>query len=87
MTIEVKHTTQATGTDAGNGEIAKAQWNEAHTLNMATDRLLGRTTASAGPVEEISVGTGLSLSSGVLSATGGGGGASGFEQTFLLMGA
>lgn len=72
MTIEVKHTTQATGTDAGNGEIAKAQWNEAHTLNMATNRLLGRTTASAGPVEEISVGTGLSLSGGVLAAAGGG---------------
>ncbi|MFN3553446.1 MAG: hypothetical protein ACK4UL_10085, partial [Novosphingobium meiothermophilum] len=42
-------------------------------LTMATARLLGRSTASTGAIEEISVGTGLSLSSGVLSANGGGG--------------
>lgn len=66
MAIEVKHATQAVGTDAGNGEIAKAQWNEGHDINMATNRLLGRTTADAGPVEEIEVGSGLSLSGGGL---------------------
>jgi len=43
--------------------------------NIATARLLGRSTASSGDVEEISIGSGLSLSDGVLSATGGGGGA------------
>lgn len=48
-------------------------------LTMATARLLGRTTASTGAIEEISVGSGLSLSAGVLSATGGGGGLSEFE--------
>lgn len=41
----------------------------ATSLNMATARLLGRTTASAGAVEQISVGAGLLLSGGVLSAT------------------
>lgn len=41
---------------------------------MSTARLLGRTTAATGAVEEISVGTGLSLSGGSLTATGGGGG-------------
>ena len=35
-------------------------------LTMATDRLLGRTTASAGAVEQITVGTGLLLSGGSL---------------------
>lgn len=30
MAVTVVHTTQATGTDAGNGEIGKTQWNEAH---------------------------------------------------------
>jgi hypothetical protein len=44
---------------------------------MATSRLLGRTTASTGAIEEISVGSGLSLSSGTLTATGVGGGATG----------
>jgi hypothetical protein len=36
-------------------------------LAMSTDRLLGRTTAGSGIVEQISIGTGLNLSSGVLS--------------------
>lgn len=40
-----------------------------------TARLLGRTTASSGAVEEITVGTGLSLSAGSLTATGGAAGA------------
>jgi hypothetical protein len=35
-------------------------------LTMATGRLLGRTTASTGAVEEITVGSGLSLSAGTL---------------------
>jgi hypothetical protein len=76
MTIQVTHATQATGTDAGNGEIRKAQWNEAHAINMATGNLLGRSTAGTGAAEEIAVGSGLLLSAGTLSATGGGGTAS-----------
>lgn len=43
-------------------------------FTMSTARLLGRTTASTGAVEQISVGSGLSLSGGTLSATGGGSG-------------
>jgi hypothetical protein len=43
-------------------------------LTMASARLLGRTTASTGAPEEITVGSGLSLSAGTLTATGGGGG-------------
>jgi len=38
-------------------------------LTMATARLLGRTTASTGSLEEISIGSGLSLSAGSLSST------------------
>jgi hypothetical protein len=37
--------------------------------NINTARILGRTTASAGDVEEVSVGTGLTLSAGILSRT------------------
>lgn len=37
---------------------------------MATAKILGRSTASTGAVEEISVGSGLSLSGGTLSASG-----------------
>jgi hypothetical protein len=38
-------------------------------LTMSTARLLGRTTGSTGVVEEISVGSGLSLAAGTLTAT------------------
>ena len=40
-------------------------------LTVATGRLLGRTTAGTGAIEEISVGSGLTLSGGQLSASGG----------------
>ena len=66
MTVSLKHTTQAAGTDAGNGEIRKAQWNEEHTLSLATGKLLGRSTAGTGTVEEITPGTGLTISAGNL---------------------
>lgn len=42
-------------------------------LTMGTGKLLGRSTASTGAIEEITVGSGLSLSGGTLSASGGGG--------------
>lgn len=50
--------------------------------SMSTNKLIGRSTAGTGVMEEITVGTGLSLSGGTLSAT-----AVGFEMNFLLMGA
>lgn len=51
MAVSLKHTTQAVGTDAGNGEIRKAQWNEEHTLTAAANTMLG--AVSAGAVGEI----------------------------------
>lgn len=41
MTVSLKHTTQATGSDAGNGEIRKSQWNEEHNLTGSANTLLG----------------------------------------------
>lgn len=41
------------------------------TTAMATNKLIGRSTAGTGTMEEITVGTGLSLSGGTLSSTGG----------------
>lgn len=43
-------------------------------LTMETGRILGRTTAETGAIEQIVIGSGLSLSGGVLSAVGGGSG-------------
>jgi phage gp37-like protein len=42
-------------------------------LTQATARILGRTSSSAGSIEEIQIGAGLSLSAGELSATSSGG--------------
>ncbi|MFZ2972231.1 MAG: hypothetical protein WA049_06295 [Ferribacterium limneticum] len=42
-------------------------------ITMATSKVLGRTTASAGAIEEIAIGTGLSLSAGTLACTVAGG--------------
>jgi hypothetical protein len=52
--------------------------------SMATNKLIGRSTAGVGVMEEITVGTGLTLSGGTLNATAQ---SVGFEQNFLLMGA
>lgn len=57
-----------------DGTIATADVaNDAITFakiqNINTSKILGRSTAGTGDVEEISIGTGLSLSSGVLSTT------------------
>lgn len=56
-----------------NKSIAGSQVTGALTsagVTMTTARLLGRTTASTGAVEEITVGSGLSLSAGALTNTG-----------------
>ena len=58
-----------------NKSIAVSQLTGALTSSgatMATSRILGRTTASTGPPEEITIGSGLTLSAGQLSAVGGG---------------
>ena len=41
-------------------------------ITMSTARILGRTTAGTGTIEEITIGSGLTLSSGTLTASGGG---------------
>lgn len=87
MAVSLKHSFQSSVPDDGNTTLVQpSNWNAEHDLTMATSRLLGRTTAGTGAAEEISVGSGLSLSAGTLSATGGSS-TVGFEQTFMLMGA
>jgi len=44
--------------------------------SISTSRLLGRSTSGSGAIEQLQIGSGLSLVSGTLSATGGGGGSS-----------
>ena len=67
MTVSLKHTFQSTKDDSGDTTIVQpSNWNEEHVLTCSTARILGRTTAGTGAVEELSVGEGLSLSAGSL---------------------
>jgi hypothetical protein len=54
---------------AATDYVAPSAYASANGLTMATAKLLGRTTASTGAAEEITVGTGLSLATGTLSST------------------
>ena len=75
-TPEITISTTVTGVLKGNGTaISAASAGSDYVapgavtssgLTMATNRLLGRTSASTGVIEEITVGTGLSLSGGSL---------------------
>ena len=60
-----------TGTQAGSTVTGAYT---AAGMTMATARILGRSTAATGSVEEITIGSGLSLSANTLTATGSGGG-------------
>lgn len=67
------------GTAIGFGTVATAGIADdavtfAKFQNITDNRLLGRSAGSSGDMQEITVGSGLSLSGGTLSATGGGGG-------------
>jgi hypothetical protein len=56
---------------AFNGKIGAGLYTATTGLTMNTARLLGRTTAGVGAAEEITVGVGLSLTGGTLTATAG----------------
>lgn len=62
------------GVVAATAPISYNSGTQTVSTSMATNRLLGRSSAGTGVAEEISVGSGLSLSGGTLSATGGGSG-------------
>lgn len=55
MAVSLTHATVATGTDAENGEIRKAQWNEGHTLTAGANTVLARAAATGGAVSEVAL--------------------------------
>lgn len=54
MTISLKHNKVATTPDDGTSEVGTDEWNHEHDLTCASGVVLGRKTASTGPVEELS---------------------------------
>lgn len=70
MSISLKHTFVSTLPDGPNPDhIQASHWNAEHTLTLSAGTILGNSAASTGSAEEISIGSGLSLSGGTLSAT------------------
>jgi hypothetical protein len=70
MPVSLKHTFQSAKIDSADATIVQpSNWNAEHQLTLATNRLLGRTTAGTGAAEEISAGTALALSGGTLAVT------------------
>lgn len=67
MAVSLTHSYTAVGTEAGDGEVGKAEWNAEHALTGTADRLLGfdGTGASA----EYTVSGGLSISGSDLAIT------------------
>ena len=67
MTISLTHPfVSAKSDDTDTTLVRPSNWNAEHTITMATARLLGRTTGGSGAVEEISAGSSLTLTGGVL---------------------
>ena len=72
MSVSPKHTFQSAKSDGADSSLVQpSNWNAEHTLTMATNKLLGRSTAGVGAAEEITIGTGLTLSGGTLTSSGG----------------
>jgi hypothetical protein len=70
MTVSLKHKfTSSVPDDADTSIVRPSNWNDEHDLLLATNRLLGRTTAGTGSAEEISVSGELTLSAGALSTS------------------
>lgn len=64
----------ATLATVGTTQVDNDSVTYAKIQNVTDARLLGRSAGSSGDVQEITVGSGLSLNAGALTATGGGGG-------------
>lgn len=82
--IGIDYTNGQAANGSTKGFLTAADWNTFNSkigagsvigngLTMNTDRILGRTTAGSGAIEEITIGSGLQLSGGALIATGSGG--------------
>ena len=69
--VAVTHTFQSSVSDGVDPTVLRpSDWNAVHTLSMATNRILGRTTAGSGTVEDLAVAGSLTLAAGTLTGTG-----------------
>jgi hypothetical protein len=72
MAIQVKHGFTSGKTDGADAtQVQPSHWNADHTLQITGPALIGREAGTLGDAAEITLGAGLTLSAGVLSASGG----------------
>lgn len=72
--MDIKHNFNSGKSDGGDPtQVQPSHWNDSHALTMTDAGLVGRSTAGAGSAGEIAVGSGLTLASGTLASSGGGG--------------
>ena len=69
MAVSVKHAFVSGKPDGADSTLVQpSNWNAEHTLTLGSSKLLGRITSGIGAVEEIGIGSGLTLASGSVSA-------------------
>ncbi len=74
MTFKINHAKVSSKLDGADSNLIQpSDWNANLVSTMTTGKLLGRYSANTGPIEEITVGSGLSLDSGTLSVSSGSG--------------
>lgn len=67
MAISLKHSKVSTKSDGADPDLLQpSDWNAEHNFVVQSKRLIGNSEEAEGQVEEISIGTGLELSDGVL---------------------
>jgi hypothetical protein len=70
MPVAITHAKVSAKPDGVDTSLVQpSDWNATHGITCASARILGRWNTGTGAVEEITVGTGLALSAGVLSNT------------------
>lgn len=63
MTIEIKHKFQSAKADSSDASLVRpSNWNDTHNINMAGQRLIGRSATGQGVAQEVSLGSGLQFS-------------------------
>lgn len=73
MALKINHAKVSAASDGANPALIQpSDWNANLSTEMSTGKLLGRYSASTGPVEEITLGDGLTLAAnGLMTAAGG----------------